>query len=158
MSSTSDFNVYLWCCICTGGRIRDELFTLYNNKCAASGSSFKVLLEVGWIEKTLGDEELSGDKDKYYGINNALLLTSELHTLFDLYYWTLSDQYEIILSDALLNTSNDNSNCEHITALDGKRIQLPENNSARPTLDHIHHHRLIALKLYEYTKSIVQTK
>ncbi len=118
-----------------------------------------MLLEVAWIEKQVSEEEEgSNDKDKYYGTNNALILTSELHSLFDLYHWTLSDEYEIMLSDALLDNSGDNEADARIVALDGKKIQLPENNAAWPSLDHIRHHRLVALKLNEYTKTKVQAK
>lgn len=137
-----------------GGQIRGELLTLYNNKCTASGSSLKMLLEVAWIESTTSDQE--SEDSANYGTNNALLLTAELHTLFDLYYWTLSDNYEIMLSDELLNSNvdDDDNSAARIVALDGKKIQLPENNSAWPSLHHIQFHRLVALKLQD-RKSVV---
>lgn len=93
-------------------------------------------------------------------INNALLLSSELHTLFDLHHWTLSDQYEMMLSDDLLNSdaTDDDSSAARIVALDGKKIQLPESNAAWPSLQHIQFHRLVALKLHEFTKTQVQSK
>lgn len=66
-------------------------------------------------------------------IQNGLLLRSDLHTLFDLGSWTLSDDYRVILSPRLINTV--------YAQFDTQPLRLPNQTNLFPSVEAIRHHR-----------------
>ena len=77
-------------------------------------------------------------------VSNGLLLRSDIHTLFDRGYVTVTPDYAFQVSERL---NDDWSNGKIYYALDGQRIQLPNDVSCRPDRETLEwHHQSIFLR------------
>jgi len=126
-------------------KLRTQLLNNYGNACAITGSKIEELLEVSLIVpfSQLGKEEL-------HSVQNALLLASDVHVLFDKYMWIVTEDYKVAICDKLLNSED-----ERIKQLDGKNLLKPESPEDWPSQEHLEQHRHIALCLHQYSQSIV---
>ena len=66
-------------------------------------------------------------------IQNGLLLRADWHTLFDLGYWSISEDYTILLSEALKSPD--------YTNYSGAKIRLPKGIRHYPSLEALALHR-----------------
>lgn len=104
---------------------RRELRVAYGDKCAVTGTAAPEVLEAAHIIPYKG----TGTNV----INNGILLRSDWHTLFDLGYWTLSNDYRIIISDAL--------EADDYTGYDKEKIRLPQLKNKHPSQAAVAKHR-----------------
>lgn len=76
-------------------------------------------------------------KEGGHRIDNGLLLRSDVHTLFDRGYITVTPEYEVRVSGRL---KTDFDNGQHYYALDGKKIWRPERLEDRPKREFLEWH------------------
>jgi putative restriction endonuclease len=103
------------------GAFRVLVTDTYERQCAVTGEHTLPVLEAAHIRPvTQGGE---------HRVSNGLLLRSDVHTLFDRGYVTVTPDYSFRVSERL---NDDWSNGKIYYALDGQHIQLPRDASCRP--------------------------
>ena len=107
------------------GPFRSDLLVAYRGSCAVTGTTAIEALEAAHIKPYAGPQTNK--------VNNGLLLRADIHTLFDLGLLTIADDLSVIVSNKLADPV--------YQALHGKRITLPTEENARPSLDAIRWHR-----------------
>ncbi|MDQ1847704.1 HNH endonuclease [Gemmobacter fulvus] len=105
---------------------RNTLLKVYNSKCCITGCDFVPALEAAHIRPYLGEHSNIA--------SNGLLLRGDIHTLFDLGFLAIGDQYNIILAKSLAS-----SDAYH--GLYGKRISLPSHIDDQPDREFLRNHR-----------------
>lgn len=128
--------------------VRDATFrsivvTTYNQTCAFCG--VKVLDTVGQNIVHIVDASHIKPFSQFYDdrINNGLSLCKNHHWAFDRFWFTLDDDYTIIVSDKLTEQS---PNAKPIRDFRGNRIILPSQQQYYPRVDAIRWHRQEFLK------------
>lgn len=104
------------------GSFRIIVTDAYGRRCAASGERTLPVLEAAHIKPYSLDGE--------HQVNNGLLLRSDLHTLYDLGYLTVTPKYQIEVSRRI---REEFENGRAYYALDGRTITLPSNEENRPS-------------------------
>jgi len=99
-------------------KFRKRLLSIYGNKCAITGTSFPSVLEAAHIVPYMGE--------KTNHVTNGILLRVDLHTLFDLGYVGIDQNYEVVVASSMRATEYEVYN--------GKRILLPVSKSEWPSL------------------------
>lgn len=95
---------------------RNNVLKAYDGQCCVTGSRATQVLEAAHILPYRGDHTNE--------VNNALLLRSDFHTLFDLGLWWVDPDMRIRLSPVLEETE--------YWGYDGQRLRLPAKPSQRP--------------------------
>jgi HNH endonuclease len=111
------------------GSFRVMVTDAYERRCAASGERTLPVLEAAHIKPYSGD----GDHD----IRNGLLLRSDLHTLYDRGYLTVTPDYRLEVSRRI---KEEFQNGREYYALQGKRIAIPKREAERPRPDLLEWH------------------
>lgn len=113
----------------TATSFRDFTMVGYGGKCAVTGSVIKygrfLNLEAAHImPKSHGGEFLP---------NNGLALSRDIHWAFDKGFFTLNDDYSLLVHPEIES--------EFLKTYNGKSIFVPMNSFFRPSLDSIRYHR-----------------
>ena len=104
------------------GAFRILVTDSYERRCAVSGEHTLPVLQAAHIKPvTIGGE---------HQVSNGLLLRSDIHTLFDKGYVTVTRDYKFAVSDRL---DSDWQNGKVYYGLAGKAIQLPRDKSCWPS-------------------------
>lgn len=111
---------------------RNDLLSIYQNKCAITGCNYPHVLEACHIYPYRGLKTNAKD--------NGILLRSDIHTLFDLGKISLDLDYKVVMSDDLYLS-------DFYKIYRNKKILLPENQSDWPNRTSIEY------KLSEFYKS-----
>jgi putative restriction endonuclease len=111
------------------GTFRVMVTDAYERRCAVTGEKTLPVLEAAHIKPYAGD----GDHD----IQNGLLLRSDLHTLYDRGYLTVTPDYRLKVSRRI---REEFQNGRDYYALDEKRIAIPNQEADRPRLDLLEWH------------------
>lgn len=109
---------------------RAELLTIYNERCAITGSRCVEVLEAAHVVPYADGGSTSW--------RNGVLLRSDIHTLFDLHLITIDERGRVRLSPQL--TSNE------YRQYHGMKAKLPRNPKQRPTKAALRAHASITLK------------
>jgi putative restriction endonuclease len=111
------------------GSFRVMVTDAYERRCAASGERTLPVLEAAHIKPYSGE----GDHD----IQNGLLLRSDLHTLYDRGYLTVTPDYRLEVSRRI---REEFQNGREYYALHGKLIDVPKREADRPRRDLLEWH------------------
>jgi putative restriction endonuclease len=111
------------------GTFRLMVTDAYDRRCAVTGEKTLPVLEAAHIKPYAGD----GDHD----IQNGLLLRSDLHTLYDRGYLTVTPGYRLKVSRWI---REEFQNGRDYYALDEKRIAVPKQEADRPRPDLLEWH------------------
>jgi len=111
------------------GSFRVMVTDAYGRRCAASGERTLPVLEAAHIKPY----SLEGE----HRVDNGLLLRSDLHTLYDRGYLTVTPEYRIEVSRRI---REEFENGRDYYALHGRRIALPENEADRPDVTSLEWH------------------
>ena len=104
------------------GSFRIIVTDAYGRRCAASGERTLPVLEAAHIKPYSSDGE--------HRVDNGLLLRSDLHTLYDRGYLTVTPKFQIEVSRRI---RDEFENGRDYYALDGRTIALPTNEKDRPS-------------------------
>jgi len=111
------------------GSFRIVVTDAYGRRCAVSGERVLPVLEAAHIKPyAIGGE---------HRVDNGLLLRSDLHTLFDRGYVTVTPELHLEVSRRI---REDFDNGRHYYALHGERVRGPEDPSERPAADFLRWH------------------
>lgn len=113
------------------GAFRKLVLDAYGRRCAVSGEHTVPVLQASHI-KPFADVE-------QHEITNGLALRSDIHTLFDLGYVTVSPDYRFKVSDRL-REDFDNGEIYYEYALSRPRIFLPGDRELMPNREHLEWH------------------
>jgi predicted restriction endonuclease len=107
---------------------RDFVMVGYNNLCAITGTVIRY--------ESYTNLEAAHIKPKSHGglflPNNGMALCRDLHWAFDKGFYTLNDNYEVVVHP---KTTSD-----YLKSFQGKQIYKPSNSFFVPDLDNIHYH------------------
>jgi len=107
---------------------RDFVMVGYNNLCAITRTVIRY--------ETFTNLEAAHIKPKSHGglflPNNGIALCRDLHWAFDKGFYTLNDNYEVVVHPK--TTSG------YLKAFEGKKIEVPSNAFFVPDIDNIHYH------------------
>jgi putative restriction endonuclease len=107
------------------GTFRARVLDAYGRRCAITGERTEIVLDAAHIQPYLGPRSNH--------VQNGLALTSELHTLFDRGYVTISPDYRTHVSPALRARWQ---NGRRYYAFDGAPLaKLPDDPDARPSVE-----------------------
>jgi len=108
---------------------RDFVLVGYESICAVTGMVIR--------HKNLINLEVAHIKPKSHGgsylPNNGLALCRDIHWAFDKGFFTINDNYEVIIHERIT------SECLH--SYNGKQIRIPKDPFFRPSLDNLEYHR-----------------
>jgi putative restriction endonuclease len=111
------------------GTFRILVTEAYNRRCAMTGEKTLPVLEAAHIQ--------SYGEGGPHRTSNGLLLRSDLHTLFDSGYLTVSPDYRIEVSKRIHEEFN---NGAEYYALHGKQLWTPDNPAERPAREFLEWH------------------
>jgi HNH endonuclease len=111
------------------GSFRLMVTDAYDRRCAASGERTLPVLEAAHIMpySLLGEHR----------VDNGLLLRSDLHTLYDRGYITVTPEYRVEVSRRI---REEFENGREYYALQGKTIRVPESKDERPSVTSLEWH------------------
>lgn len=98
---------------------RDSILTSYNNRCCISGISEPSLLEAAHIISWADNESLRTEP------TNGLCLNPFFHKAFDKFLITITPDYEIIVSEKLLSSTDDIDTFKYLENLQHSNITMP---------------------------------
>lgn len=101
----------------------------YERRCAITREKALPVLQTAHIRPVT--------RDGGHRIDNGLLLRSDVHTLFDRGYITITPAYDVRISRRL---QKDFDNGEHYYALEGQRIWTPKRTDDRPNSEFLEWH------------------
>jgi putative restriction endonuclease len=114
---------------------RAKVFNAYHRRCAVTGAKIWPTLQAAHIlPVTEGGE---------HRLDNGLLLRSDVHTMFDHGYLSVTPDFKLKVSPRL---RNDFGNGEQFYAKEGQDIALPDHDADRPNLDFLEWHRTRVFK------------
>ncbi len=103
----------------------------YSRRCAITGEKTLPVLEAAHIKPY--------SEEGPHEVSNGIFMRSDLHTLFDGGYLTLTGEFNIEVSKRI---REEFSNGREYYALHGKKlVTLPEDSSSRPGLAHLEWHQ-----------------
>jgi putative restriction endonuclease len=111
------------------GTFRLEVTDAYNRRCAVSGEKVLPVLQAAHIRPYA--------EGGAHRTDNGLLLRSDLHTLFDRGYITISSDYRLEVSRRI---KEDYENGREYYAFHGNLISLPQRTQDHPSNENIHWH------------------
>jgi putative restriction endonuclease len=111
------------------GAFRVVITDVYNRKCAITQERTLPVLEAAHIKPYA--------KSGPHKINNGLLLRSDLHKLFDLFYLTITPDFHVEVSKRI---KEEYKNGREYYALHGKELNLPSNSKYLPSKEYIEWH------------------
>ncbi len=111
------------------GAFRVVVTDTYQRRCAITGEKALPVIQAAHIKPV----SEGGD----HRIDNGLLLRSDVHTLFDRGYVTISPEYKFLVSHRL---RDDFDNGEHYYRFKGKTIWLPPHLEDRPNKEFLEWH------------------
>ncbi len=111
------------------GTFRILVTEAYNRRCAMTGEKTLPVLEAAHIQ--------SYKEGGPHRTSNGLLLRSDLHTLFDSGYMTVSPDYRIEVSSRI---HEEFDNGKEYYALHGKPLRMPDNPAERPGREFLQWH------------------
>lgn len=111
------------------GAFRVLVTDLYERRCAVTNEKALPVLEAAHIKPV--------SEGGVHDLVNGLLLRSDVHTLFDLGYLTVTPKYRVRVSRKL---KEDFDNGEHYYAFEGAGIWLPTSAELRPAQDLLQWH------------------
>lgn len=121
---------------------RDFVMTGYCRKCAITGINIEY--------EELLNLEAAHIKPRAHGeINlpsNGIAMSRDMHWAFDKGFFTISDDYTIIVHTDVKS--------EYLNQFNGKRMFLPENDFFKPNKDFLKYHREYIFGMFKYTGSI----
>lgn len=120
---------------------RQRLINAYSGQCAVSGAAPLEVLEAAHIIPYRGEDTNV--------TQNGLLLRADWHTLFDLGYWWIEDDYTIGVSDVLKGSV--------YHGLDGHHLNLPDTQKDFPSVEAIQEHRATTAKTTKANKAVLPT-
>lgn len=106
------------------GSFRSLVLDAYQNTCAITGEHTTPVLEAAHI--------LPYSEHGPHSVNNALLLRSDFHTLFDRGYITVTDEYRLEVSTSIREHFNNGVRYEQRR---GHQIALPAESSLYPDVE-----------------------
>ncbi|BFM38811.1 HNH endonuclease [Synechocystis sp. LKSZ1] len=107
-------------------KFREELISLYDGKCAISGTNTIEVLEASHIVPYFGDETNHP--------TNGILLRSDIHNLFDFGLIAINETtYSIMISEMLRGS--------YYQQYDGRQLYLPKTAGFRPSRKALQRHR-----------------
>jgi putative restriction endonuclease len=112
------------------GTFRVLITDTYRRRCAVTGERTLPVLEAAHIRPVAG----GGD----HRLDNGLLLRSDVHTLFDRGYLTVSPELRVLVSRRL---QTDFHNGEHYRQFAEHTIWVPDNPEIRPRQEFLEWHR-----------------
>ena len=112
------------------GTFRVLVTDTYQRRCAVTGERALPVLQAAHIRPVAG----GGD----HRLDNGLLLRSDVHTLFDRGYLTVSPELRVLVSHRL---KDDFHNGEHYRQFAGHTIWAPEDPTIRPRQEFLEWHR-----------------
>jgi len=113
------------------GGFRILVMDAYSRKCAITGEKTLPVLEAAHIKPY--------SEEGPHEVSNGIFMRSDLHTLFDGGYLTLTREFNIEVSKRI---REEFSNGREYYALHGRKlVTLPENPSSRPNLSHLEWHQ-----------------
>lgn len=109
-------------------QFRRSLLDAYNRRCAVTGSPTESVLEAAHIDPYRGDHTNA--------VENGMLLRADIHTLFDLFHFTVvveAGKYIVRVGPSVTEAA--------YRTLDGQQLSvLPRRRSARPSTDPLSRH------------------
>ncbi|MBE9044923.1 HNH endonuclease [Pleurocapsales cyanobacterium LEGE 10410] len=116
------------------GAFRRIVTSVYGHRCAFCG------LQILNNQENIVDGAHIKPFSKFYDdrINNGLSLCKNHHWAFDRFWFTINDDYTILVSD---NLHEDSPHATPMKTFHGQRLLLPNNSSHHPRLDAIAWHR-----------------
>ena len=103
------------------GAFRVAVTDAYGRRCAVSGGRVLPALDAAHIKPYA----IGGKHD----VSNGILLRRDIHSLFDVGYVTIDDQYRFVVSERVKTEFN---NGEEYRRLHGARLNLPTSSLNRP--------------------------
>jgi len=98
----------------------DAVLTAYLNQCCITGISNTPLLEAchisGWAD----------DENNRTNPKNGLCMTPTFHRAYDKYLMAITPDYEIVISDQLIEGAKDEQTQNFLVGLQHKKILMPE--------------------------------
>lgn len=121
------------------GAFRRIVTSVYGYRCAFCG------LQILNNQENIVDGAHIKPFSQFYDdrINNGLSLCKNHHWAFDRFWFTINDDYTILVSD---NLHEDSPHATPMKTFDGQRLLLPNNSSHHPRLDAIAWHRQTCLE------------
>lgn len=111
------------------GAFRLIVTDTYEKRCAITGEKVLPVLEAAHIQPV---SEGGGHR-----VDNGLLLRSDVHTLFDRGYLTVTPKFEVRVSSRLRDEFH---NGEHYYRFAGDQVWVPKSDSDRPNRDFLEWH------------------
>jgi len=111
------------------GSFRILVTDAYGRRCAITGERVLPVLQAAHIRPYARGGE--------HRVDNGLLLRSDLHTLFDRGYLTVTPEFRLEVSRRI---REDFDNGRHYYGLDGQRIQIPRDPAHRPAQESLRWH------------------
>ena len=113
------------------GGFRILVMDAYSRKCAITGEKTLPVLEAAHIKPY--------SEEGAHEVSNGIFMRSDLHTLFDGGYLTLTREFNI--EDSKRIREEFSNGREYYTLHGSKLVTLPENPSSRPNLSHLEWHQ-----------------
>lgn len=118
---------------------RDFVMVGYSNICAVTGNV------ITW--NSYNNLEAAHIKPKSHGglytPNNGIAMSRDIHWAFDKGFFTISDDFKIIVHDEI--------DSEYLKSFNGKQIRLPENSFFVPDKSNLSYHRENVFGLFKTT-------
>lgn len=114
------------------GAFRVEVTDAYSRRCAITGEKTLPALQAGHIRPY--------SKDGPHETRNGLLLRSDLHSLFDLGYLTVTTDFKVEVSRRI---REEFENGRHYYAFQGQSLALPRREADRPAREFLEWHNAI---------------
>lgn len=118
----------------------DAVFSAYNNQCCITGINITSLLEAchisGWKD----------DVKNRTNPKNGLCMTYTFHRAYDKYLMTITPDYDVVVSDQMIEGTTDKDFRAYLTGVQGRKIHMPDKFA--PAQD------LLALHYEEYCRRI----
>lgn len=108
---------------------RDFTMVAYKEKCAVTGNVIK-------YGKFLNLEAAHIKPKSHGGLylpNNGLALSRDIHWAFDKGFFTLNDDYSILVHSKIES--------DYLKGYQGKQIYIPQDDFLKPSIESIHYHR-----------------
>jgi len=99
---------------------REAVLSAYNNRCCISGVGHSSLLEACHIV------DWASHPTERTNPSNGLCLSSFFHKAYDGNLLAITPDYEIILSEALLDTTSDGAFKVYLKEINGSKISIPD--------------------------------
>lgn len=114
---------------------RRRVLNAYKSRCAVSGFSLNAGGSVFGVDAVHIASLDTGNNDE---VTNGLSMTPLFHKLFALGFWSIGDDYRIIIAAGV----EDNADaCQRLIQIQGRSIKLPEHNSEHPSKESLGWHR-----------------